>query len=56
MEDWEYLDVEEWQDYISQGLSEHEICERMGYLDLMQFRVDLAIARINKKKKENKDG
>ena len=56
MEDWEYLDVEEWQDYISQGLSEHEICERMGYLDLMQFRVDLAIARINKKKKEKENG
>lgn len=55
MQDWQYLDLDEWDSLVSQGLDEHEICEKMGYLDLMQFRVDLAIARINRSRKKEKE-
>lgn len=54
-ESWEYLDVDEWQNLVSQGLSEQEIIERMGYIDIRQFRADLAIARINRKKAKKSD-
>ena len=54
-ESWEYLDVDEWQELTSQGISEQEIAERMGYIDILQFRVDLAIARINRKKAKKSD-